>query len=274
MRLRAPVAAAALMAGALALVGGPAHAADDAHVSILHGVPGATVDVYVNGDELLSDFEPGTLTDPVALPGGDYDLKVVAAGDGADGDAIMEANGVTVPAGANITVVAHLDGDGNPVLTPFVNDTSSIAAGEGRLTVRHTAAAPAVDVRANGDVAFADLENGGEASADLPAGTVSADVVLAGTDTVAIGPADVDVAEGVHTIVYAWGSAEDKNLQLAVQTISGMHSSPSGVPGGTGGQAADSGSPWLLAAFGALVAGGATWLLQRRARPATADRLS
>ena len=133
--------AATLMAGALALVGGPAQAADDAHVSILHGVPGATVDVYVNGDELLSDFEPGTLTDPVALPGGDYDLKVVAAGDGPGGDAIMEANGVTVPAGANITVVAHLDADGNPALTPFVNDTSAIAAGEARLTVRHTAAA-------------------------------------------------------------------------------------------------------------------------------------
>lgn len=265
--------AATLMAGALALVGGPAQAADDAHVSILHGVPGATVDVYVNGDELLSDFEPGTLTDPVALPGGDYDLKVVAAGDGPDGDAIMEANGVTVPAGANITVVAHLDADGNPALTPFVNDTSAIAAGEARLTVRHTAAAPAVDVRANGDVAFADLANGGEASADLPAGTVSADVVLAGTDTVAIGPADVDLTEGVHTIVYAWGSAEDENLQLAVQTISGMHSSPSGVPGGTGGQAADSGSPWLLAALGALVAGGAAWLAQRRVRPAAvADR--
>ena len=97
--------------------------------------------------------------------------------------------------------------------------------------------------------------------------------MLAGTDTVAIGPADVDLTEGVHTIVYAWGSAEDENLQLAVQTISGMHSSPSGVPGGTGGQAGDSGSPWLLAALGALVAGGAAWLAQRRVRPAAvADR--
>ena len=117
----------------------PAQAADDAHVSILHGVPDAVVDVYANGNALLTDFEPGTLTDPVALPGGDYDLKVVAAGDGADGQAIMEANGVTVPAGANITVVAHLDEGGTPVLTPYVNDASPIAAGQTRLTVRHDA---------------------------------------------------------------------------------------------------------------------------------------
>ena len=85
---------------------------------------------------------------------------------------------------------------------------------------------------------FTDLVNPKEDSADIPAGTVSADVVLAGTDKVVIGPADLDLAEGVHTIVYAWGSAEDGNLKLAVQTISGMHSAPSGVPGGTGGQAA------------------------------------
>jgi hypothetical protein len=231
----------------------PAYAADNAHVSILHAVPDAVVDVYANGDALLTDFEPGTLTDPVSLPAGDYDLKVVAAGDGPDGDAIMEANGVTVPGGANITVVAHLDEGGTPVLTPYVNDTSAIAAGEARLTVRHDAAAPAVDVRAGGDVVFADLANPDEASADIPAGTVSADVVLAGTDTVAIGPADLTLSEGVHTIVYAWGSAEDGTLDLAVQTISGSHSSPGGVPGGTGGQAAGSGSPsatWVLLGAG------------------------
>jgi hypothetical protein len=260
-----------LAAGALAL-GAPAQA--DSHtsdVSVLHGVPGATVDVYANGEELLTDFEPGTLTDPVQLPAGSYDLKVVAAGDGPDGDAVIEANGVEVPGGANLTVVAHLDEGGTPVLTPFANDTSEIAAGQGRLTVRHTAAAPAVDVRANGEPAFTDLTNPQEASAELPAGTISADVALAGTDNVAIGPADVDVAEGVHTIVYAWGSAEDGNLDLAVQTIDGLHSAPGGVPGGTGGQAADTAGgaaellPWALA--GAMLVGGAALVLTRR--PAT-----
>lgn len=268
MRIRT-IATSLTITAVLATAGAPAHAADDAHVSVLHGVPGAVVDVYANGDPLLTDFEPGTLTDPVALPAGDYDLKVVAAGDGPGGDAIMEANDVTVPGGANITVVAHLDEGGTPVLTPFVNDMSPIAAGQARLTVRHTAAAPAVDIRAGEDPVFTDLANPDEASADLPAGTVSADVVLAGTEDVAIGPADVDLAEGVHTIVYAWGSAEDGNLQLAVQTISGAHSSPSGVPGGTGGQAADSPMGhlgWWLAAGAALAAAGMLLLTRRPAR--------
>ncbi len=264
------LAATALGVGSLA-VATPAGAADDATVSILHGVPGATVDVYANGDELLGDFAPGTLTDPLSLPAGDYDLKVTAAGAGADGDAVVEADDVTVPAGADITVVAHLDADGKPVLTPFVNDTSAVAAGKARLTVRHTAAAPAVDVRAGGEVAFAGLTNPNEAKADLAAGTVSADVVLAGTDTVAIGPADVTLAEGSSTIVYAWGSAADSNLQLAVQTIAGLHSAPQGVPAGSGGQAAhDDGAVRAALVIGSAGLAGGLVLARRRRRVAGA----
>lgn len=268
--IRTVVAAAALSGASLALAPA-AQAAEDAQVSVLHAVPGVTVDVYANGKALVTDFEPGTLTDPMAVPAGDYDLKVVAAGDGADGKALIEADGVGVPAGANITVVAHLSASGKPVLTPYVNDTSAIAAGQARLTVRHDAAAPAVDVRAGGKPVFTDLTNPKEASADLPAGTVSADVVLAGTKKVVIGPADLDLAEGVHTIVYAWGSADDGNLELAVQTISGMHSAPSGVPGGTGGQAADGtdGSVptgWLVLAGGLIAALLAALALPRVAR--------
>jgi hypothetical protein len=257
---------------ALALTGGlslalaaPAMADDhESQVSVLHGIPDAVVDVYVNGDLTLDDFAPGTLTDPLTLPAGDYDLKVVAS-DAPDGNApaIVEANGVAVPGGANITVVAHLTEGGDPALTPFVNDTSATAAGEGRITVRHTAAAPAVDIRANGEVAFANVTNPNEGTADLPAGTISADVVLAGTDTVALGPADVEITEGTNTIVYAWGSAEAENLALAVQVIDGLHSSPEGVPSGVGGQSATTNAA-PFAALAALGAAGLALVATRR----------
>ncbi len=256
-----PHRAAAVLAGAFALAtaafAGPAQAADgDASVTVFHGVPGATVDVYANGDALLTDFEPGTLSDATDIPAGSYDLKVVAAGDGAEGDPVIEANGVDVPAGANITVAAHLDADGSPVLTPFVNETSKLAAGKARLTVRHTAAAPAVDVRAGGSPVFEGMTNPNEETAVVDAGTVNADVTLAGTDTVAIGPADVTLEEGTNTIVFAWGSADDDNLALAVQTISGLDSAPSGVSAGTGGQAAAGSTPYgLVALFAVGLAG-------------------
>jgi hypothetical protein len=246
----------------------PAAAAENATVSVLHAVPGLTVDVYANGDELLPDFEPGTLTDPLELPAGSYDLQVFADGDSpGDGQPAIEANGVEVPAGANATVVAHLDADGNPKLTLFANDTSPTAPGEARLTVRHTAAAPAVDVRADGSVLFPDLSNPDEAKGDVAAGSYSADVVLAGTEDVAIGPADVELTEGTNTIVYAWGSAQDDNLQLAVQTIDGLHSAPHGVPGGEAGLAPEStGLPLWALGLGAASALGLAVAAPRLAR--------
>ncbi|QKE83430.1 DUF4397 domain-containing protein [Arthrobacter sp. NEB 688] len=255
-RALAATAVVAVAALPLALTT-PAYAADDASVVVVHGVPGLTVDVYGSADTtygadeaLLEDFEPGTVTDPVKLPAGTYNLAVFPAGDDPSGDPAIEATDVEVPAGANISVVAHLDADGNPTLTPFVNDVDPVAAGQGRLVVRHTAAAPAVDVLAGGEAVFSGLTNPNEDSADLPAGTVSAAVALAGTTDPVIGPADVDVAEGTSTIVYAYGSAEDDTLALAVQTIGGLHSSPSGVPSGTADLPADTTPALLLGAAG------------------------
>jgi hypothetical protein len=256
--------------GALLALGiAPASAADTATVSVLHGVPDTPVDVYANGERLIDDFQPGTLAGPLELPAGSYDLALFPA-DAADGSGspLLSANGVAVPAGANATVVAHLTAEGQPALTPFVNDTSEVPAGQGRVVVRHTAAAPAVDVRAGGQVVAPNLTNPNEASLEVPAGTVSADVVLAGTDTVAIGPADLDVAEGATTIVYAWGSQE-AGFELAVQTISGAHSAPSGVPGGSAGlvdsAADDGGLPLPVLGLSALGLAGAAVAARRLA---------
>ena len=55
---------------------------------------------------------------------------------------------------------------------------------------------------------------------------------------------DLTLKEGTNTIVYAWGSAADSNLKLAVQTIAGMDTAPGGVPAGTG--PADSSVPTIL----------------------------
>ncbi|MFE0519000.1 DUF4397 domain-containing protein [Streptomyces sp. NPDC058954] len=245
-------------------------AGDQATVSVLHAVPGLTVDVYAGDKELIPDFKPGTLTDPMKLDAGSYDIKIFKEGEGPDGSPAIEKK-VDVPAGANATLVAHLTADGKPALDAFVNDVSKIPAGKARLTVRHVAAAPAVDVRANGKAVFKGLENPKEAKGEVAAGTVSADVVLAGTDTVAIGPAELNLAEGTNTVVYAWGSADDKNLQLKVQSLTGMHSAPSGVPAGETGAAAahNEGLPLgalSLGAVSALSAAGLFLRLRRTAR--------
>ncbi|MGY0005523.1 DUF4397 domain-containing protein [Micromonospora sp. I033] len=255
-------------AGVGAATAGPAWAATST-VSVVHGIPGTPVDVYVNGEKTLDNFQPGDVAGPLTLAEGEYDIALTKPGEAVD-QAILKVDDAAVPGGANISLAAHLSADGKPRITPFVNDVSKVDAGEARLIVRHTAAAPAVDVRAGGKPVFEGLTNPKEAKADVAAGTVTADVVLADTDTVAIGPADLNLKEGTATIVYAIGSAQDKNLDLVAQTVSGLHSAPGGVPSGTGGQAGTGVDAWWYALAGAgvllLVGGGARVATARSGR--------
>jgi hypothetical protein len=250
---------AALALLAVGLGAGPASAADTATVSVLHAVPGVTVDVYANGQKLVSNFAPGTLTDPMSVPAGSYDIAIFPAGSNpSNTQPAAEAKGVSVPAGANATLVANLDAQGTPALNAFVNDVSAVPAGQARVTVRHVAAAPAVDVRANGTPVITGLTNPTEKALVVAAGTVNADVVLAGTSTVAIGPADLNLAEGTNTVIYAWGS-QSAGYNLAVQKLTGMSSAPSGVPAGSGGLVGDRlpASVFGLSLAGLLIAGAA-----------------
>ncbi|MGK5682299.1 DUF4397 domain-containing protein [Actinoplanes sp. URMC 104] len=246
LRRAATVGAVALIAfgTAGAFTPGPASARANSQVYVVHGIPGQPVDVYVNGERSIPGFQPGKVAGPLSLPTGQYDIALTKPGD-AIGNALLTVDDAEIPSDASISLVAHLNEGGDPALTPFANDTSRLAPGKTRLIVRHTAAAPAVDIRAGGKPVFEDVTNGKEGKADLDAGSVSADVVLAGTQTRVLGPAELNLAEGAATIVYAVGSAEDKTLDIVSQTIDGLHSAPGGVPGGSGGRADRGASlPW------------------------------
>ena len=210
-----------------------------ADLYVLHAVPATPVDVYVNGALTLDDFQPGALAGPLDLPAGSYSVAVTAA-DAADASApVIGPIDLVLAAGTSYTAVAHLGATGTPTATLFTNDLAKTAPGQGRLTVRHVAAAPAVDVLAGGSPVISNLANPAEAKLDLAAGTVSAAVAATGTTTPVIGPTDVAVQEGVNTILYAWGSLEAGTLAIAAQTIGGLHSAPNGVPAGGAGLAAD-----------------------------------
>lgn len=278
MKIRA-VSAAAVAVAALALAVGaaPASAAgSDAQLSVIHGVPGTPVDVWVNGTDTVKNFQPGTMAGPLTLPAGTYSVSITKVGAASATDSpVIGPIDLQLAAGGNYSAVAHLDASGKPTATLFTNDTAATAAGQGRLTVRHVAAAPAVDVVVGGKAVISNLTNPNEQKLDLPAGTLSASVTAAGTtDPALIGPADVTVKDGTSTIVYAWGSATDKNLALMIQTIDGLGTPPNGVQAGTTGaayraeQAAQGEQLALYAGVGVglLIAAGAIVVIARRKR--------
>ncbi len=242
-------------AGVLAVgtVGAAATAVEEgtAELSVLHGIPGLTVDVYVNGDLTLDDFAPGDLAGPLVLDPGTYTVAITAADAEDDSAPVLGPIDLPLEDGNSYTAAAHLDADGGATATLFTNDISELAEGEGRLTVRHIAAAPATDVWADGAVLFEDLTNPNEVMGDVPVATYAAAVSLADTETVVLGPADVALAADTNTIVYAWGSAADENLALAIQTVAtaagDVEASPSEeAPEEEVEEEEESGFPWLV----------------------------
>lgn len=196
------------------------HSHDEtAKLSVLHGVPGLTVDVWVDGKLTLDNFKPGTLAGPLTVPDGDHKIAITGADATSADNPVIGPVTVDLEAGGDYTAVAHLAADGTPTATLFTNDTTPSPDGKGKLTVRHVAAAPAVDVLAGGTAVVKDLSNPDEKTLTLKQGSISASVAAAGTTAPLIGPADVNVAEGKNTIVYAWGSLADKTLGLAVQVV-------------------------------------------------------
>jgi hypothetical protein len=196
-------------------------------VTVIHGVPGVTVDVYVNGALTLPDFAPSTITGALELPEGNYDIEIFPANSDPSGTPII-AGSTFLPAGANASIIAHLTEAGAPTLSVFVNDLEDLARTKSRLVVRHTAAAPAVDVSLYRDrPAFYDklvgvipnLSNPNEVSLDVRPGKYFATLAPVGSPDPVFGPANLDLERRAVTIVYAIGSLTDGTFTLLVQTI-------------------------------------------------------
>ncbi|GAA2753601.1 DUF4397 domain-containing protein [Amnibacterium kyonggiense] len=190
-----------------------------AEVSILHAVPNTPVDVYLNHKRILNDFEPGTLVGPLNLKAGTYTVSITAATAKNDRHPVIGPVKLQFHAARSYTVVAHLTASGKPTATKYLNTIKKTPKGDGRLIVRHVAAAPAVDVYANGKLSMRHLRNPHQSKANVPAGTYRIAVTLAGKKAPVIGPAPVKVKRYTDTIVYAWGSAAQGNLTVAVQTV-------------------------------------------------------
>lgn len=266
------VAGIALAAGFIAPA--TASTADNATLYVFHGIPDTPVDVWVNGEVAVPDFQPGTFAGPLELPAGDYEV-VLTAPDAAITEVALGPVTLPLEAGMNYTAAAYLDASGAGTAKLFTNDVAATNAGEGRLTVRHTAAAPEVDILAGGSPVLTNVANGDEGTLNLPVGTVEAAVAATGTTEPVLGPAPVDVQDGVLTIAYAWGSLEGESLALATQNITVGHTTPGGVNSGTAGYAAErdamTQSAWIIGfALAAAVAAVAV-VTARRTRAAKID---
>lgn len=265
----AAMLAAVLLGGAPSSAQAPAPPAGAASVTVVHGLRGELVDVYLDGKLALKGFQPERVTDPLKVPAGDHRVILRTAGSPADGTPMATAN-VKVAAGANLSLVGHLNTDGEPTVTAYDNNVSPLPAGKARLVARSTAEISAITLVVNGDP-LAPLAPEGEFGADLAPATYQV-AVNAPNGGVIVPPDDVPVPEGTATIMYLIGSRSDRNLIWIGQSIAGLQVPPAAVPTGNSGLVAppspDHGplGPWGGAGLAAAFVGLAIGLVLLRGR--------
>jgi hypothetical protein len=241
--------------------------ANSSMVTIVHGLRGQLVDVYLDGTVLLPAFQPDRLTDPTPVAAGPHTVALRPAGSPA-GSTPKASQAITVPAGKSLSIVAHFDASGGWAMTVYTNDLSHLTGGQGRVVFRNTSAVAPVAVHLNG-APTATLGPAVESSQVVAAASYAV-VALSGTDSSTLVPSNtVAVAAGADTVLYLVGQGHD--VTWLTQQITGLDTAPALVPTGNSGLASPNGNQhhglWLL---GALSLGAATLMTtsRRRRRPA------
>lgn len=223
-----------LLAALLAIAPmGPAAAAEEAPATyVIQGVPGAEVDVEVDGEAVESGVAPKEVLGPLDLAPGSHEMVFRTP------DWEVSA---TVEVEGSQDVVLHwpAEAGGDPVVTVYENDMSPVGADKGRLVVAHTAVVPPADIVANGQTLFTNIANGEFVAAEVPAATYRVAVVPTGGGDPLLGPLDLPVEAAALTRVFAIGAPRDGSMDAVVQVL------PLATTGGTPSQV-DTGSAGLV----------------------------
>ena len=195
------------------LAAAPAVAApgDPVAVTIVHAIPGAVVDVYVDDDLLADDFAFDGADNPLEgeLPAGAEVRVRIVPGTNPEGDftGVLIDETLEVPDTEAVSLVAALNPDERPVLVSFEDILLPTCEGDGEVVLRHTAPLGPVDIFIDGELALEALPFGEEDGGPVPADT-DFDVDVAATGSAvedAVISETIAVPEGTVLTVYAVG---------------------------------------------------------------------
>jgi Domain of unknown function (DUF4397) len=212
---RAFIVGLALLA-ALALAAPAFAQGGDAQVRVAHLSPDApNVDVYVNGEPVLTDVPYTTVSSYLSLPAGTQQVTVYAAGD--TSSPVIDVP-VELTAGGAYTVAAvGLVTDGSIKAQVYQDDLRAPSAGNAKLRVIHASpdAGPVDVVPRGGEPLATDLALPDDTPyAEVPAGTYTLDVNAAGTDQTVLTVPDAALASGGVYSAFAVGTVYADSLDV------------------------------------------------------------
>lgn len=185
-----------------------------AEVRVMHLSPDApNVDVYVDGNQVLSDVPFKAISDYLRIPGGTHNLEITATG---SSSAVASLSADLASGQAySVAAVGLLS---NIALQATADDLSLPDAGNAHLRAYHASPdAPNVDVLVDGSVVLADVPF--KAVSDylpLPAGQHDVKINVTGTSTTVLN-ASPDLADGGIYTAVAVGLVGDSSLDLVLQ---------------------------------------------------------
>jgi hypothetical protein len=187
------------------------------------------VDVYVNGDPILTDVPYTTVSGYLSLPAGTQQVTVYATGDTTS--PVIDTP-VELAAGGAYTVAAvGLVADDSLTAQVYQDDLRSPDSGNAKVRVVHASPdAGPVDIIPRGGQALVSGLTFPEASpyAEVPAGTYTLDVNAAGTNKTALTVPDATLASGGVYSAFAVGTVFADSLNvLLVQDNAGTSASAS-----------------------------------------------
>jgi LPXTG-motif cell wall-anchored protein len=188
----------------------------EAQVRVAHLAPDApNVDVYVNGEPVLTDVAYTTISDYLSLPAGTQQVTVYATGD--TSTPVIDTP-VEVAAGGAYTIAAvGLVADGSLTAQVYEDDLRSPAAGNAKVRVVHASpdAGPVDVVPRGGDPLVEGLTfPNATPYAEVPAGTYTLDVNPAGTDDTVLTVPNVALADRAVYSAFAVGTVYADSLQV------------------------------------------------------------
>jgi hypothetical protein len=201
-----------------------------AQVRVAHLAPDApNVDVYVNGDPVLTDVAYTTVSGYLSLPAGTQQVTVYTTGETTS--PVIDTP-VKLEAGGAYTVAAvGLVADESLTAQVYQDDLRSPDSGNAKVRVVHASPdAGPVDVVPRGGQALVSGLTFPDASAyaEVPAGTYTLDVNAAGTKKTALTVPDATLASGGVYSAFAVGTVFADSLNvLLVQDNAGTSASAS-----------------------------------------------
>lgn len=236
---RFPAASALAILFTATLVATPAQAqSQTAEVLIVHGIPGQDVgldaalpvDISVNGACALTALRFGQIVGPLHLPAATLKIAVhpSSASNPCGLPPVIGPADVPFSAGERATVIAHLTDKGAPTASKFVNNLSKTSANRARLTLHHTANAPAVDAYVSREFGnplatlglVSGLVNGEQATLPVGAGAWQLGLTPAGSTAAAFGPGVVRLAADKAYFLYVVGSLTNRTLTVIAKDVS------------------------------------------------------